>query len=598
MKYKWLCWLPGILSICLHVCILVHGIWIHFPNQDEIGHLPAGMSHWKFGAFDLYRVNPPLVRTVAGFPAWWCDTGYDWSLYSSDPRMRAEFQIGKDRLYAKGLELHRDFIAPRLLCIPFSIFGCLVLSFWIWKVFGVLAANVACVFWCFSPEILAHAQTVVPDVAATSFGIVASFTLWSYLVKPNVVNSYFVGIGLGLAMLTKLTWLSGMVSFPATVVFCQCFLKMHNREVLWKHYILHFILFSSVSILIVNVGYLFEGSGTRLGTFQFCSQTLSGQSDSSKLGNRFFEGWFADLPVPLPKNYLMGIDFLWHETELKKWSFLLGEMRFGSWSYYYILTTLFKTPLATLIGSIMGFVIILYRQFQKTSSCQASLMICSIGIPALCCFFSVSYQGGFNHHHRYVMSINPLLFALVALLAEQKIVRLAKIRLFSCICLTVFMMGSVLSVSPHYLSFFNCIAGGPSSGWKVLGASNIDWGQDLLMVAEWIKNNPERQPVAFELGYFKSNGELFGLPNRDPVRRKLGQVNSEIETTTPNTSVCYYIVSKRMLHDIPNRAGLAYLQKREVFDEIGFSMAVFKIEDELWDQEAQENAIENWSLSR
>ena len=38
------------------------------PNVDEVAHLPAGISYWKFGDFQLHSVNPPLVRFVAAAP--------------------------------------------------------------------------------------------------------------------------------------------------------------------------------------------------------------------------------------------------------------------------------------------------------------------------------------------------------------------------------------------------------------------------------------------------------------------------------------------------------------------------------------------------
>ncbi len=77
--------------------------------------------------------------------------------------------------------------------------------------------------------------------------------------------------------------------------------------------------------------------------------------------------------------------------------------------------------------------------------------------------------------------------------------------------LTIGMLWATFSVAPHYLSFFNSLAGGPSNGWKVLGFSNIDWGQDLLYVDKWIKDHPECRPLAFELDYFGMNGELFEM---------------------------------------------------------------------------------------
>ena len=61
--------------------------------------------------------------------------------------------------------------------------------------------------------------------------------------------------------------------------------------------------------MFLNLGYLFEGSFQRLGDYQFVSQTFGGPQTIEKgVGNRFAGTWVATLPVPLPKNYLLGID--------------------------------------------------------------------------------------------------------------------------------------------------------------------------------------------------------------------------------------------------------------------------------------------------
>lgn len=44
---------------------LVDGARRMSPTDDETAHLPAGVSYWQFGRFDLYPVNPPLVKLVA-----------------------------------------------------------------------------------------------------------------------------------------------------------------------------------------------------------------------------------------------------------------------------------------------------------------------------------------------------------------------------------------------------------------------------------------------------------------------------------------------------------------------------------------------------
>ena len=39
---------------------------------------------------------------------------------------------------------------------------------------------------------------------------------------------------------------------------------------------------------------------------------------------------------------------------------------------------------------------------------------------------------------------------------------------------------------PHYLTFFNEIAGGPDNGYKILVDSNLDWGQELIGLRKYM----------------------------------------------------------------------------------------------------------------
>lgn len=578
-------YLPIVLFLVVHVCALIYGNYIHFPNVDEVGHLPSGVSHWEYERFDMYRVNPPLVRLVAGMPAWFSGIDYDWSRYSIEPGNRPEFTIGAKRLSDVRLALHCDFIVPRMFCISFSILGALVLTHWVWWVFGPFSASVVCAFWCFSPDILAHAQTIVPDVGSVAMGLVACYALWHYIHKPSLEFAFLVGIGFGFALLTKLTWITGFATLPFTAFLCSWIWKEQLPLRSMSHRATDMILVLVTAITVLNAGYLFEGTGTTLGEYKFCSKTLGGADcNASTLGNRFAESWIAAIPVPLPKNYVMGADYLRFEVEAKRWSFLFGEWRFGSWPYFYLATTFVKTPLATLIGTAIGMALLIYWQRKDSLSVKTMTMLAAIGIPAIVCFSSVSLQGGFNHHHRYVMQIYPLLFVLVAAIGWKSPLQLANLRTSISAVLVVALLFSTASVAPHYLSFFNSLAGGPHNGWKTLGFSNIDWGQDLLFVADWIEKHPEARPIAFELDYFKMNGELFNLPRRSPKRFKafsLEEVGKQSQEMVKQSGPCWYIVNVRKLYNLPDSEGLQYMQQMKQVDRIAYSFHVYCQETEF-----------------
>jgi hypothetical protein len=45
-------------------------------------------------------------------------------------------------------------------------------------------------------------------------------------------------------------------------------------------------------------------------------------------------------------------------------------------------------------------------------------------------------------------------------------------------------------IAPHYLAFANELIGGPTQLWKYVADSNIDWGQDDMFVAEYLRAYP------------------------------------------------------------------------------------------------------------
>lgn len=69
-----------------------------------------------------------------------------------------------------------------------------------------------------------------------------------------------------------------------------------------------------VSLLLLNAGYGFEGTGTRLGDYSFVSETLSGvpHDEPSRVrgfgANRFAGTILERLPLPVPREWLRGVD--------------------------------------------------------------------------------------------------------------------------------------------------------------------------------------------------------------------------------------------------------------------------------------------------
>jgi hypothetical protein len=79
--------------------------------------------------------------------------------------------------------------------------------------------------------------------------------------------------------------------------------------------------------------------------------------------------------------------------------------------------------------------------------------------------------------------------------------------------LVLHTLPSVWAAPGGYLSYFNALAGGRLGGHRVLLDSNLDWGQDLPRLAEWMRLHGV---ASVGLAYHGSdNPDRFGIRHED-----------------------------------------------------------------------------------
>lgn len=156
-----------VLLLAIHTGLLAYSAYVHSPTLNEPGHLVAGLSYWKFGRFDLYNVNPPLVKMVAALPVMAVGYWEDWSGFYTGLGARPEFSMGEDFVAANGERSFFLFMIARWACTPFGWLGGIVCYLWARDLFGRPSGVIACAIWCFEPNILAHASLITSDAAGT-----------------------------------------------------------------------------------------------------------------------------------------------------------------------------------------------------------------------------------------------------------------------------------------------------------------------------------------------------------------------------------------------------------------------------------------------
>jgi len=576
------------LFLAVHTALVAWIGWRACPNRTEVGHMGAAVYFWHTLRFDVFNVNPPLTRMVSGLPVILCDPKYDWNRYSWRPQDRSEWGIGSAFITANSPEKGRwCFTLARWSLIPLLLVGGYFGHQLSREMYGDASGVVFLILWCISPLLLAWGSTVCPDAVAAAMGIVAVYTFRQWLHKPNWTRAVIAGACLGLLPLTKLTWIIALCLWP--LIWClwrvpRLLAKADNRSLPPPSFRqLAAILF--LALYTLNMGYLFDGTFCPLGKYVFNSQLLRGQEtpenqQTPTAVNRFAGTWLAAIPVPLPAEFVQGIDTQRHDFERGLPSYLRGEWADRGWWYYYLYALAIKEPLGTWCLVALAIAATIFRR-RYTPSWRDDMLVLA---PALVILISVSSQTGFSTHPRYVIPALPFL-----LVWASKVARAFEMRPFTRKRLAVAAMvvgallwavASSLAVYPHSLSYFNelavvlptpadasyptpvkkadenrsivptIISTGPRNGPRHLLGSNIDWGQDLFYLEDWCESHPEARPI--KLAYFggyplhRCKIKSAGSPPAGPER---GQIGEKTDATTFGPLPGWYALSVNEIYD-------------------------------------------------
>ncbi|QDU43436.1 hypothetical protein Mal52_19100 [Symmachiella dynata] len=572
-------WVAVIVLLIVQAGLLAYAATRHSPTLNEPGHLVAGMRHWQFGQFELYRVNPPLSHMVAALPLLATDVKTDWNDFNDAPGARPVFNIGEDFITANGERSIWLFTLARWAGIPFSLLGGYFCFRWGSELYGNAAGLLALVLWCFSPNILAHAELVTPDMAATSLGITVSYAFWRWLKSPTWWGAVVAGLLLGLAELTKFTWVILFGLWPLLWVFWKLtHRRSDDSRQRWLPQGLQLMMQLVLAVYVINLGYGFEGSFTKLGDFKFVSALLQGtdgkESDSM---NRFADTQWKNVPVPFPKDYVLGMDVQKRDFEdFASPSYLRGTFQQRGWWYYYVYAAAIKIPLGTWALIVLALVNSILARRRDDGSRFADTFV--LLAPAVVVFVLVSSQTGFSHHFRYVLPCFPFLFVWVSQVANVFGRWSWKSGLVTAAVL--WSVASSLWTYPHNLSYFNELAGGPMGGPAHLINSNVDWGQDLLHLKSWLKAHPDAKPLHLAYyGYYDPADlglEYTAIPRKRPVDDNK-QSSSEQFALKPG----WYAVSVNYVRGYPWRApqgAYADFQNFTPIAKAGYSIYIYKID--------------------
>ena len=285
--------------------------------------------------------------------------------------------------------------------------SCGVLIFW-WarEACGDAAAVVSSSLWLLDPNVLAFSAAATVDIGAAAFGCLAAYTYWWFLRGPSWTKAVICGTTLGLAQASKFSML---VLYPAWLVLAPA--TWRAAPPTGGRFAAKIALIFLTSLIALNMVYQFTGSFRPLGSFSFRSELLSSNkttdADVILFGNRFRGTIAADFPVPLPRDYVLGLDSQKWEEEIGLKSLRNGHLvRGGRW-YSPLVTSAFKLPLGTLVLIAASAIYVVLSGF-KLGLADAVAWVSFLSFVGLLCS-----QTGCNWAIRYMLPAFPFLFLAV-----------------------------------------------------------------------------------------------------------------------------------------------------------------------------------------
>jgi 4-amino-4-deoxy-L-arabinose transferase-like glycosyltransferase len=219
---------------------------------------------------------------------------------------------------------------------------------------------------------------------------------------------------------------------------------------------------------------------------------------------------FSGFPLPAP--LVEGIKFQIAASSAGEFpAFLFGDWSQKGWWYYYLAALVLKTPIATLLLLAAGTFAIATRRVSRTSAVW-------IALPPLLLLYVLSFHYAKDYGIRYLLPAFPFLVLLAGRGADLLLGAGTHARAALGV-LVLWQTASCALAGAHQLAYFNEMAGGPEHARHLLLDSNLDWGQDLGRLADYVKSRGLRSACIGYFGHVSPSiyGVDFTLPPAVPT---------------------------------------------------------------------------------
>lgn len=486
--------------------------------MDELDNVFSGYRIFYCLDFEYRKVNPPLARLLTGFPWVFLDsTGC-----SLDPHEHKRQFVSRYKEIIPWMHF-----CSKLVVLLLAVACARYVYLFSRDLYDDNAGLASQFLFVVHPVVLAHSRLATTDMIFAALNVFCLYHAYRWRRTSERFHVVCAAVFLGLALSTK---------FSAVVLLCVVAPLIALRRPPWT-WLLMFIL---LPLVIVHASYAFFG-------------VLEPLAALGRPHSRVLQYAVSILPagmiLPLPLQYISGLDLQMFLNSLPFPQYLNGQWYPRPLLHYYPLVMGYKAPVIVALFCA--------ALFTRRNRHMALFVL----LPALA-YLAVMSFASLNIGIRYVL---PAL-VLMIIPAGAVLARLGRIGVVLAVALAV----QSIIYFPHYLASFPYALGGPAAQHKYLLDSNIDWGQDLPLLKQYMEKKNLRHVY---LAYFGNvDASLYG-----------------IETVPEPSQAEYAVISANLLygHTIyledyelarPPFEQIAYVQKNgRLLDTLGYTLYVFRL---------------------
>jgi Dolichyl-phosphate-mannose-protein mannosyltransferase len=496
-----------------------------------------------------YRFNPedpPLWKYWAMIPhvndGWKIDReGATW-WEDSIKEPRNQSGLAAAMLYeTPGLDGIAFIEKTRAMFLIVGVTLGICIAYWSWQLGGGAAAIAATAFFAFDPSFLAHSPLIKNDVAMSLAMLIFMFFAWRIGKRATPATSIMLGLSMGMGLAIKFTGvllpvmlfvvLAIRIVLPDPWPVLRSSLAARGQKIIAAACVMAMTI--AIAWIVIWASYRFRYASVAQGhpidtpsilriiaehQFELKMGRLPVGDEAQGLEQTAFvrAALFVDRHHLLPQAWTNGL-LLTYGLSIVRDAYLLGTIYDNGRWYYFPLVMLFKMPLATLAAMLLGFVAAITLAANGKLFDRGHLWISICLLTPILIYGLSAIQSKLNIGIRHLLPIFPFIFILLGVGASA--LKRARPRLFNAVAIILGLGLAIetLSACPDFIPFFNVAAGGARGGIRLLGDSNLDWGQDLPELYVWQQNHPD---VPLYLLYFgRLTPKFYGIKGLEALDR-------------------------------------------------------------------------------